>query len=490
MKKYDIVIVGAGPSGLTLAQCCNSIGKSVLVIDKESSIGGCHRVRRVGVRYKNNIEYLFTEHGPRVYSSTYKTFISILQDIDLSFHDFFTPYKFSVSDIGGKTIFQTLTFKEIILFALEFIKFTIVPNYGRDISVKEFIDNNNFSTLSKDTLDRICRLTDGAASDNYTIRQFLQLFNQQFFYTLYQPKIPNDVGLFNSWKQKLQSRGVDFLLNTNIDGVHQKDGTITHISSHLKLISGEQFVLAIPPENLVDLLYKSDVVISNSFGDFDKLSKWNDATEYIEYISCTFHWDIQLNLEKVWGFPRTEWGVAFIVLTDYMTFTENTSRTVISTAITITNTKSTRIGKTPDECKEIELLDEIFHQLKSSFPNLPKPTYTLMSPGVYFDKYKSKWISKDTAFISTTKQPFLNSTSKTIKNLFTLGTHNGNHLYSFTSLEAAVSNGVHLSHVLYPELKKKYNIKKCLYVTDVITISIIILIIIYIYVFNRKRKRN
>ena len=36
--------------------------------------------------------------------------------------------------------------------------------------------------------------------------------------------------------------------------------------------------------------------------------------------------------------------------------------------------------------------------------------------------------------------------------MYNLGTHNGNSLYKFTSLESAVSNAVYLSKKLYPEL--------------------------------------
>ena len=70
-NEYDLVISGGGPAGLGLAQCCSSIlGIKILLIEKEKILGGCHRVNRV----KYNNEDLFTEHGPRIYSSTYKNF--------------------------------------------------------------------------------------------------------------------------------------------------------------------------------------------------------------------------------------------------------------------------------------------------------------------------------------------------------------------------------------------------------------------------------
>ena len=75
---YDLVIVGAGPSGLALAQCLRNTYNKILIIDKESEIGGCHRVRRV--------DTIFTEHGPRIYSNTYKNFQMLLKDMDNDFY--------------------------------------------------------------------------------------------------------------------------------------------------------------------------------------------------------------------------------------------------------------------------------------------------------------------------------------------------------------------------------------------------------------------
>ena len=47
MNKYDLIIIGSGPSGLSLANCCSKIKNlKILIIDKESVIGGCHKVKK------------------------------------------------------------------------------------------------------------------------------------------------------------------------------------------------------------------------------------------------------------------------------------------------------------------------------------------------------------------------------------------------------------------------------------------------------------
>ncbi len=55
---YDYAIVGAGPAGLTMALYLAKNNKHVILIDRELTIGGCHRVRRV--------DGMFSDHGPRI----------------------------------------------------------------------------------------------------------------------------------------------------------------------------------------------------------------------------------------------------------------------------------------------------------------------------------------------------------------------------------------------------------------------------------------
>jgi UDP-galactopyranose mutase len=74
---YDYIIIGAGPTGLTLAHILSQYDNKILIIEKENYIGGCH-----GVARENG---LFAEHGPRIYISNYYTFKQILKEINL-FH--------------------------------------------------------------------------------------------------------------------------------------------------------------------------------------------------------------------------------------------------------------------------------------------------------------------------------------------------------------------------------------------------------------------
>jgi hypothetical protein len=477
---YDLIIVGAGPSGLALAQCCSKINQNILIIDRESDIGGCHRVRRV--KYKD--EYLFTEHGPRIYSSSYKVFISLLKEMNIDFNTLFTPYNFTISSIGGETLWTTLSYKELFQLFMEFIFLIINDKHGDDITMKEFTHVKKFKETSIDLIDKLCRLTDGATYEKYTLNEFLQLFNQQFFHKIYQPKIPNDKGLFKIWSDYLKKHNVDFLLSYNVEKLNIISDAIESVTvsngNNVFAIKCKKVVMAIPPLSMIPFidLFKSD----------NRLKEWAHETAYIDYISVTFHWDRKILLPKVYGFPKTSWGIAFIVLSDYMQFDESTSHTVISAAITITDKKSHNIHKTADQCDLNELISEIYNQLLESFPHLPPPTASMVSPGIYYDN--NKWRSIDTAYISTlttTKDKFLPFKSELVSNLYNVGTHNGKSRYKFTSLEAAVTNAVELSYILHPELKKIYTITSGYTVRGFIIIIIFIIIIYILYKSNTSK---
>lgn len=480
-KEYDLVIVGAGPSGLALAQCVSHLGKKILIIERENVIGGCHAVRRV--------DGLFTEHGPRVYSKTYSVFRDLLTEMNVKFDDLFTPYNFSVSEIGGETIFSTLSFYELFLLGVEFIKLLLNEQHGRNVILQTFLQKHDFGSESYEIIDRVCKLTDGGGADKYTLNQFLQLLNQQFFYKLYQPRLPNDKGLFKIWRAFLESRGVEFSLDTHIKMIDFNEDKIDSISvfkgTSLQTIKADKYVFAIPPKNLVEVI--NTFKIKHNWGDISTFAK---DTAYIDYVSVSFHWNKELTLKKVYGFPKSAWGIAFVVLNDYMKFDETESKTVISTAITIKDRKSPNNNKTADECSENELIKEIFLQLKEAFGDIPAPTKVLMSPGVEYEN--NQWISEDTAFIMTSNKGYLPFENKLITNMYNVGTHNGKSLYKFTSLEAAVSNSVILSKELYNELNSSKYIKlsKTTSVSDVFTLVVLVLIayLIYYGIIYGKRK--
>jgi hypothetical protein len=366
--------------------------------------------------------------------------------------------------------------------------------------MKEFMESRNFTNETKDYIDRLCRLTDGASSDRYSLNKFFQLANQQIFHKIYQPKNPHDVGLFRLWKDKLYQNDIDILLNTEIICLNGKDErtaeTITVKENTLKNcfeIKAKKYIFCIPPKHLGIILSKktsSGISYKNAFGNFNTVNEWINSTNYMNYIPITFHWDYthkNIILPKVWGFPNTEWGIAFIVLSNYMNFNDKRSIIVISTCIT-KNIKSTYINKTPDECSENELKRETLRQLRISFPELPNPSYAIIHPNVKY--INNKWIEDDTAFISATNTKYLKYNSDTVVNIFQVGTQNGNSKYRFTSMESALSNGIIFSNYIEKNTQKIIKTTNTFDLVFVIKFFIFLIFLIFIFTYLRYSQKK
>ena len=431
-----------------------------LLFYKNDSLGGCHRVSRVDDQY-------FTEHGPRVYSSTYINLNDILKEIETTWNDTFTLYNFNLTQIEGETL-KNFTFHEKKILAYYFIM-QLFGIKQTKLSVLDMCQKHNFSQKALDYLDRICRLTDGAGSDRYTVYQLLQMINQNYFYKLYQPKNPNDKHLFLLWEKKLLQNGVDILKNTSAENIQNNV-----IATNNGNFSAHKIIFCIPPNAFTELCKNSftqnNISLFQIYQEKKKLNLdyWCQTNSYIVDIPISFHWKNKIELPKLWGFPRDEWGIAFIILTDYMQ-PEKESKLVISTCITKINETSSVLNKSAIQCTEEELISETFRQLKLSFPNL------LMYDEAFVHK---KTISEeDSAFVRTKNATFLDM--HITDHFYTVGTQNGKSFYSFTSMESAITNAL----FALKKLEKEYrfiNIKKTWTITGLIQFIVFFIMFIII----------
>lgn len=474
-SEYDYIIIGGGPTGLTMALHLAKVGRKCLIIDENSSIGGCHRVLRV--------DGLFTEHGPRVYSSAYLNFIHLLKtELSTDFFELFTPYDFSISAIGGRSI-QQLSFREKLVFFWPFLSIIFTGGeHLKYISVNDYVlQFPFFSQESRTYLDGLCRLTDGAGSEKYTMYQFLMLLNQNFYYKLYQPAKPNDEGLFKIWESKLALLGVDILKITKVTSFERLDDGSFRVNTDNadnRLLSCKKLLLCIPPKPFLTLINNS-----NMKGDFKGVEKWVEYNSYENYIPITFHWKNKLELPAVWGFPKSNWGVAFINLSNYMD-PDNTGGTVMSTLVSLPENPSPNTGYPANYYdNKQDVIDEVFVQLKQSFPDLPPYDTAIMNPNV--KRVGTEWAEQDTAYVMTDKHEFIDY--EIIPNLFFIGTQNGFSHYNFTSMESAVTNALTVLNLMNEGICIK--IKKLRDLKTTIRYVLLILFFMYIlYLILRKKK--
>lgn len=271
-------------------------------------------------------------------------------------------------------------------------------------------------------------------------------------------------------EREIIRKKVDIVLNTKITKLISENNIITQVVANNKIYYGKNVILAVPPKNIVEILQDSD--IKNCFGDFNNLKNFANQTEYITDISVVFHWKNKFDLPKKWGFPVSDWGIAYIVLTDYMNFENENSNIVISSCITRQDAQSSFTNKTANESNEQEVKDEVLRQLRSVY-QLPDPDFVIISPGAY--RENNKWQTYDTAYIKTVDDPISNFSNE-ITNLYNVGTHNGHSNYSFTSMESAMQNAVYLFNQLNKDKIKLNNI----FTVNYLILIVVILIIIFV----------
>jgi hypothetical protein len=470
MDDIDYIIVGSGPTGLALAWLLSKYNNKIMIIEQNNEIGGAHRVKRVNG--------LFTEHSPRIYSNNYKVLRTLLDDMNIDFYELFSLYKFQSESII-KIVFKYLSLYELFTMAITFIG---LNDSYKNITMEEYTTNKNFSNDAKFFIDRICRMLEGSDMTRYTLYQFMEYINSTILYKIYQPNKPMDRGLLKLWKDKLEGNGVKFMMNSKVvnilpEGKNIKNLVIKNNDKNL-LVKAKNYILAIPPTSMVNLLRYSNV--PNAFGNFSKISQWESNVKYNDYISVIFHWDTEIKVKSIWGFPYGPWGIISVISTDYIDFQDPRSKFVISTCISIQDQEYN--GKKAQDCTKSEIIDLAFKQLQELYPSLPNPSYSLMEHNVYRN---NRWVATTDGYLST-KYGGIDFKSN-YDNLYTCGTHNDKSDYASTTMESSMDNAMKLAHQLVPQSKNDYKVEKNVKLLNVIYIvSFISLFTIFI----RKLKKN
>jgi hypothetical protein len=461
---YDTAIIGGGPCGLAIAQALSAVGQTVVLFERASSIGGCHRVMRVPIAG----ESFFSHHSPIIYTDSYKTFKSLLKDMGTSFEELFVPYNFSIGTIGGKSV-KSMRFPELVALLIVFIAAVLVPSFGDSISMESFMKAFRFSDQSYEFVDRLCRLTDGAGADRYSLHKFIALGNETL-YTVYQPNAPNDQSLFLKWQKCLDERGVVVFTDCIVTSLDGTESLVETINTSKGKFTAKNVIIAIPPEPMFQLLKEG--LYEHAFGDYKQQRAWAARCAYADYVAIAFHFNETQTLPKVWGFPSNAWGVAFIVLSDYMQFDNSSSKTVISVSVTLLNKVSPVTGKTANDSSTQEIIDEALRQLKEVFPSLGTPTQSIIPHNV--SRAENGYESLDTAFVATPGEGSMGPNGL-VSNLFSVGTHNGRATYPYTSLESAVDNAVRFVRDFAPDTKKQFKIYRQVTIFEIIRIVILVI---------------
>jgi hypothetical protein len=469
IREPDYLIIGGGPSGLFTAWMLikNNPLLNITIVEKSKYLGGCHRAAYTKSGY-------FYEHSPRIYSNSYLNFIKLLSEMDINFYKLFTPYKFDVSETALQLI-NNFSWREIFLIGKEFTNLIAGPEYVPQISCHQMTVKNNFSQKAKDAIDNLCRLTDGAGSDRYTLIEFLQLINENISQKIYQPKHPTNQVLWKLVSQKLISRGVKIYTTTPVINITNNNVLVNFNKIRTKVIA-KKYISTVPLYDLIPLL-------PNDLPQITKYKEIADKTKYNTYLPIIFHWNQKITLKSLQGMVSTSWGLIQLVSTDYTKF--KNSKTVISCCISKVNQKSKVTNLSANETKnKNDLWRETFRQLLIHYPNLTKPNRVIVN-ATYLE---NEWKVTDNSFmtIPETINYHFPRVLTGLDDLYISGIHSNYHDSKINNLESAVVNSMKLVQEL--ELDSNIHIDKVITLVDLIYLAFLIIAIIVIVLRNISMK--
>ena len=476
-QTYDYIIIGGGPAGIACAQLLTE-NKSqdrnltVAIIDNSPGLGGCHRVIRQ--------DGYFTEHGPRIYTGAYVNFKALLEQAGLEFNSLFVEYEYNVINLSRLFLTEFSAY-EMGVFTLEFMKYILNTEYGRNVSLRTV--TQNFSERSQSLIDRICRTIDGGTIDTYSINKFIRGVDDNVFYTFYQPRVPNDKGLFKVWGDILRNRGVDIFLSRKVETIEVMTGATPGVivKSGEKVLFGKNVIMAIPPRHMYELLVRSrliDVFVNESL-----MVDWVKRTDYIRYITITYHWDKAIDVPHQNRLGDTDWAISDIKLSHYMKNINdsNTEEFVISAAVVYLDKVSKFTNKTADESTEEELIAETFRQIGERVGQ-PIRMYDRAFINPNIKKVDGLWVDTDTAFVNTYDNPLptFPFRSHRYPNVYNVGTHNNVVHYHYTSLESAVTNAIMLCNTLNEPNSRPFPIRSSVKLSSILQIVVVILLLVVV----------
>jgi len=279
---YDIIIFGGGLSGLTLAHELIKKKFKILIIEKDSELGGMAR---------SNIEMnsIPSEHSWRGYAPFYKNTFQLMKEIPYYdknvFHNLTVPIEFYLlydKEYGYKS---RLTIKDRIILYYIGITYLLAGDrrnyyYSYNIQpfLKKYLSNDGYNFMINFITGPGYGMNKNEVSMGHLFHfQVISYMNKSKYmhshssngnnYKHYSTDNwhvmngPTNNVWINPWVRCLKENGVDFLTNTELVKINRTNNSITSVEvKHygiIKYFTAKEYVLSINPFNTVDILRNS-----------------------------------------------------------------------------------------------------------------------------------------------------------------------------------------------------------------------------------------
>ena len=444
------VIVGAGPSGLTLAYVLAINNIPITIIENSNQLGGSWNSQWIDDKY-------FSENSPRVMVHN-KNQNDLLNHVGMTDCDFANIYGdvFQTNLKMMHFLINHFSIQDYFVFIFASVKYTLVKEKK---TVKEWLDESFMSASGKKAMSIISILL----CDRPEKTNVCDLFGMFGFSPspLKQMREPNQWhGLIQYYIRTLPN--VTIVKNTKVTKlIHRHDssniqGVVVHNNyTHVQsTIYADNVVLCTQSSGLLPILEGSDNIIRNNWLPYDEMKIWGKQTYYCGF-GFQLHYKNEVRMPEKWCWScMGDWTVIVLPVSNWLKRISNdpSIKTVWSCCIVDMDTKSRHLQKTANECTDHEeVVYECLRQMNEQHPSLPAPDVATTSVGLYHSN--GKWISENTGY---TQSKYGNIQMKgNMKNLYALGCFTETGISSVATMGKAIDATALFLNEYEPNLQHK-----------------------------------
>jgi uncharacterized protein with NAD-binding domain and iron-sulfur cluster len=413
--RRHVAVLGGGCGGLSAAHELIERGFTVDVYERYPVAGGkCRSIPMPGTGSGGRAD-LPGEHGFRFFPGYYKHVVDTMAripygdnrngvkdnlvfgqsvrfsrddapDIQLPYRRLYEtePTDLVQAIIGFLGVIPGISLTEVTYFATRLLEFVTSCDARRDgqyddLTWWEFVRADRFGELYQNFLTKaLTRNLVAADSERASTRtiglQATRIFIGNILFSMYEEASrlldgPTSEAWIDPWMAHLQSSGINWFPNTNVDALLVEDGAISGVrvttGGRSRTITADLYVLAVPVERARTLLGPELRALDPGFRALDDLrADWMTGVQYF------LRRPLPITRGHI-SFADSPWALTSISQgqfwnRDLSTYGGGAVRDIMSVDVSNWDTPGVLYGKTARQCTREEILDEIWQQMKTS----------------------------------------------------------------------------------------------------------------------------